>query len=415
MKEKKKLSLATKTFIGFGLGIVIGLVFGEKATIVKPLGTIFLNMIKMIVVPMVFFSITAGVASLGDLKKLRNIGVKVVGLYALTSALCVGLGLIMANIINPGKGFDLTALSQSTDYEAQAMPSIIDTLIDMFPSNIFTSFTNTNMLQIIVFSVFLGVALIMMGKEGERLLAGVQSCANAMYKITAIVMEFSPIGVCALLADSVGAYGLKIFGPLGKLILTVYASDVILVLLMYIPMVALLAKFPVKKWLQGIWKVWVVTASTTSSSGSLPITTSVTNDEFGVSSELSSFSLPLGATINMNGGCIYYAAAIVMMAQIYGMNLTPSALVNIIISTVLVAMGCPGVPGGAIIMTTILLTNMGLPLEIVGLIAGIFRLIDMANTTFNVTGDVVTTMVVARSEGMMHTLGTGAETETKAA
>ena len=415
MKEKKKLSLATKTFIGFGLGIVIGLVFGEKATIVKPLGTIFLNMIKMIVVPMVFFSITAGVASLGDLKKLRNIGVKVVGLYALTSALCVGLGLIMANIINPGKGFDLTALSQSTDYEAQAMPSIIDTLIDMFPSNIFTSFTNTNMLQIIVFSVFLGVALIMMGKEGERLLAGVQSCANAMYKITAIVMEFSPIGVCALLADSVGAYGLKIFGPLGKLILTVYASDVILVLLMYIPMVALLAKFPVKKWLQGIWKVWVVTASTTSSSGSLPITTSVTNDEFGVSSELSSFSLPLGATINMNGGCIYYAAAIVMTAQIYGMNLTPSALVNIIISTVLVAMGCPGVPGGAIIMTTILLTNMGLPLEIVGLIAGIFRLIDMANTTFNVTGDVVTTMVVARSEGMMNTLGTGAETETKAA
>ena len=415
MKEKKKLSLATKTFIGFGLGIVIGLVFGEKATIVKPLGTIFLNMIKMIVVPMVFFSITAGVASLGDLKKLRNIGVKVVGLYALTSALCVGLGLIMANIINPGKGFDLTALSQSTDYEAQAMPSIIDTLIDMFPSNIFTSFTNTNMLQIIVFSVFLGVALIMMGKEGERLLAGVQSCANAMYKITAIVMEFSPIGVCALLADSVGAYGLKIFGPLGKLILTVYASDVILVLLMYIPMVALLAKFPVKKWLQGIWKVWVVTASTTSSSGSLPITTSVTNDEFGVSSELSSFSLPLGATINMNGGCIYYAAAIVMTAQIYGMNLTPSALVYIIISTVLVAMGCPGVPGGAIIMTTILLTNMGLPLEIVGLIAGIFRLIDMANTTFNVTGDVVTTMVVARSEGMMHTLGTGAETETKAA
>ena len=415
MKEKKKLSLATKTFIGFGLGIVIGLVFGEKATIVKPLGTIFLNMIKMIVVPMVFFSITAGVASLGDLKKLRNIGVKVVGLYALTSALCVGLGLIMANIINPGKGFDLTALSQSTDYEAQAMPSIIDTLIDMFPSNIFTSFTNTNMLQIIVFSIFLGVALIMMGKEGERLLAGVQSCANAMYKITAIVMEFSPIGVCALLADSVGAYGLKIFGPLGKLILTVYASDVILVLVMYIPMVALLARFPVKKWLQGIWKVWVVTASTTSSSGSLPITTSVTNDEFGVSSELSSFSLPLGATINMNGGCIYYAAAIVMTAQIYGMNLTPSALVNIIIFTVLVAMGCPGVPGGAIIMTTILLTNMGLPLEIVGLIAGIFRLIDMANTTFNVTGDVVTTMVVARSEGMMHTLGTGAETETKAA
>ena len=215
----KKMSLALKTFIGFGLGILIGLIFQEKATVLKPLGTIFLNMIKMIVVPLVFCSITAGVASLGDLRKLRSIGVKVVGLYALTSA--------------------------------------------------------------------------------------IQSFSDVMSKI---------------------------FGPLGKLILTVYASDVILVFLMYVPMVALLARFPVVQFFKGIWKVWVVTLSTTSSAGSLPITTSVTNDDFGVSPELSSFSLPL---------------------------------------------------------------------EIVGMIAGIFRLIDMANTTFNVTGDVVTTMVVARSENML--------------
>ncbi len=401
LNKKKKMSLALKTFIGFGLGIVIGLIFGEKATVLKPLGTIFLNMIKMIVVPMVFFSITAGVASLGDLRKLRSIGVKVVGLYALTSAISVLIGFLVANVTNPGKGFDMSALSGGTEYEAQEMPSVLDTIIDAFPSNVFNSFANANMLQIIVFSIFLGVALIMLEDKGERLISAIQALADVMYKITAIVMEFSPIGVCALLADSVGAYGLKIFGPLGKLILTVYASDVILVCLMYVPMVALLARFPLGQFFKSIWKVWVVTASTTSSSGSLPVTTSVTNDDFGVSPELSSFSLPLGATINMNGGCIYYAAAIVMTAQIYGMELTPAALVNIVVSTVLVAMGCPGVPGGAIIMTTILLTNMGLPLEIVGLIAGIFRLIDMANTTFNVTGDVVTTMVVARSENMI--------------
>lgn len=399
--KQKKLSLAVKTFIGFGLGIVIGLIFGEKATVIKPLGTIFLNMIKMIVVPMVFFSITAGVASLGDLRKLRSIGVKVVGLYAATSAISVLIGFFVANITNPGLGFDMSALAEPSQYEAQEMPSVLDTIIDAFPSNVFNSFANANMLQIIVFSIFLGVALIMLGEKGERLSSAIQGLADVMYKITAIVMEFSPIGVCALLADSVGAYGLEIFGPLGKLILTVYASDVILVFLMYVPMVALLAKFPVARFFKGIWKVWVVTASTTSSSGTLPVTTSVTNDDFGVSPELSSFSLPLGATINMNGGCIYYAAAIVMTAQIYGMQLTPAALVNIVVSTVLVAMGCPGVPGGAIIMTTILLTNMGLPLEIVGMIAGIFRLIDMANTTFNVTGDVVTTMVVARSENML--------------
>ncbi len=415
MKEKKKLSLAAKTFIGFGLGIVLGVIFGEKASIVKPLGTIFLNMIKMIVVPMVFFSITAGVAALSDIKKLRNIGVKVVGLYAITSAISVCIGLIMANVTNPGLGFDMSALASDSVYEAKEMPSVLDTIINAFPSNVFVSFTQGDMLPIIVFAIFVGVALIMMGEKGQKMAEGVQNLADVMYQITAIVMEFSPIGVCALLADSVGSYGLKVFGPLGKLILTVYASDVILVFLMYVPMVALLARFPVGKWFKSIVKVWVVTASTTSSAGTLPVSTQVTNEDFGVSPELSSFSLPLGATINMNGGCIYYAAAIVMTAQIYGMNLTPGALVNIIISTVLVAMGCPGVPGGAIIMTTILLTNMGLPLEIVGLIAGIFRLIDMANTTFNVTGDIVTTMVVARSEGMMRDPATGEMPQTKVA
>ena len=415
MKEKKKLSLAAKTFIGFGLGIVLGVIFGEKASIVKPLGTIFLNMIKMIVVPMVFFSITAGVAALSDIKKLRNIGVKVVGLYAITSAISVCIGLIMANVTNPGLGFDMSALASDSVYEAKEMPSVLDTIINAFPSNVFVSFTQGDMLPIIVFAIFVGVALIMMGERGQKMAEGVQNLADVMYQITAIVMEFSPIGVCALLADSVGSYGLKVFGPLGKLILTVYASDVILVFLMYVPMVALLARFPVGKWFKSIMKVWVVTASTTSSAGTLPVSTQVTNEDFGVSPELSSFSLPLGATINMNGGCIYYAAAIVMTAQIYGMNLTPGALVNIIISTVLVAMGCPGVPGGAIIMTTILLTNMGLPLEIVGLIAGIFRLIDMANTTFNVTGDIVTTMVVARSEGMMRDPATGEMPQKKVA
>ena len=293
----------------------------------------------------------------------------------------------------------MTALGE-VSYEAKEMPSVLDTIIDMFPTNVFQSFVNGNMLQIIVFAIFLGIAFILLGEKGQKMTTAVQYVADAMYKITAIVMEFSPIGVCALLADSVGAYGLKVFGPLGKLILTVYAADVVLILVMYVPMLVFLARFPVGKFFKGILPLWAVTLSTTSSAGSLPLTTSITNDEFGVSPELSSFSLPLGATINMNGGCIYYAAAIVLTAQIYGMNLGAAELFTIIVTTVLVAMGCPGVPGGAIIMTTILLTNMGLPLEIVGLIAGIFRIIDMADTTFNVTGDVVSTLCVARSENM---------------
>lgn len=399
-KNKKALGLATKVFIGFAAGIILGLIFGKKVLVLSPLGDIFLNMIKMIVVPMVFFSITAGIASMGDIKKLRNIGVKVVGMYVVTSAISVLIGYFIATLIDPGKGFDMSTLSGAAAYEAQEMPSIVDTIIDMFPSNVVGSMVSGNMLQIIVFATFLGIALILMGDATAGIVKGIDTMANVMYKITGIVMEFSPIGVAALMAKSVGEYGLSIFGPLGKLILTVYVSDIALVFLLYVPIIVLIAKIPLGHFFKNIWKVWVVTASTTSSSGSLPVTTSVVNDDFGVSPEISAFSLPLGATINMNGGCIYYAAAIVLTAQVYGVTLTPSSLFVLILSTVMVSMGCPGVPGGAIIMTTILLTNMGLPLEIVGMIAGIFRLIDMANTTFNVTGDVVTTLAVARNENL---------------
>lgn len=399
-KSKKTLGLATKVFIGFAAGIILGLIFGKKVLVLSPLGDIFLNMIKMIVVPMVFFSITAGIASMGDIKKLRNIGVKVVGMYVVTSAISVLIGYFIATLIDPGKGFDMSTLSGAAAYEAQEMPSIVDTIIDMFPSNVVGSMVSGNMLQIIVFATFLGIALILMGDATAGIVKGIDTMANVMYKITGIVMEFSPIGVAALMAKSVGEYGLSIFGPLGKLILTVYVSDIALVFLLYVPIIVLIAKIPLGHFFKNIWKVWVVTASTTSSSGSLPVTTSVVNDDFGVSPEISAFSLPLGATINMNGGCIYYAAAIVLTAQVYSVTLTPSSLFVLILSTVMVSMGCPGVPGGAIIMTTILLTNMGLPLEIVGMIAGIFRLIDMANTTFNVTGDVVTTLAVARNENL---------------
>lgn len=163
MSQAKKLGLASKVFIGFVVGIIIGVIFGEKASVLKPLGTIFLNMIKMIVVPLVFCSITAGVSSLRDLRKLRKIGMKVVGLYALTSAMSVVIGLCMAYLINPGKGFDLSLLSGTSKYSAQNMPSVIDTLVTMFPENVFNSMVTTNLLQVIVFAVFLGTALIMMG------------------------------------------------------------------------------------------------------------------------------------------------------------------------------------------------------------------------------------------------------------
>ncbi|HAE92447.1 dicarboxylate/amino acid:cation symporter [Tissierella praeacuta] len=399
--KKKKLGLSAKVFIGFGLGIILGIIFKEKVLVLKPVGDMFLRLIKMIVVPLILFSITAGVCSIGDMQKLKRIGSKTLLYYLFTTTLAGGISLTIANVINPGKGLSVEEIvATETVYEAAATPSVGETILQMIPDNIFTAFTTGNLMQIIVFSLFVGIAIIIMGDRGVRVRNFFESGAEIMYTITGMVMETSPYGVAALIACSVGAYGMKIFGPLAIFIGTVYLA-LISVILMYAVMLKLIGKVSLRQFFRKIPELWLVTSSTTSSSGSLPITLNVAKNKFGVAEELSSFTLPLGATMNMNGGVCFYAASVIFVSQIYGIELSFTQQAMTVLMATLVSVGAPGIPGGAIVMSTMLLSTMGLPLDVVGMIAGIFRLIDMGTTTINVTGDVVSTICIARGENMI--------------
>ena len=363
----KKLGLTSKIFIGFALGIILGLIFGEKVTVIKPLGDIFLTLIKMIVVPLVFCSITSGVASIGDINKLKRIGSKTLIYFVVATMLAGIIGIVIAQLVQPGSGVELNMIQANSKYEAKEMPTLAKTLLDMFPSNPIKALVDGNLMQIIVFSLFLGVSLTLLGEKGKKAIELFDIGTEAMYKMTAIVMDFSPIGVAALMACSIGEYGLKIFGPLGKFILTDYLGLLAVILLLYVPMLKFIAKIPLGYFFKKVLQIWLVTASTTSSSGTLPVTISVTKKKFGVSDELAEFILPLGATMNMNGAVVYYSAAVMFVSQIYGVTMDLSQQVLIIILATIISIGSPGIPGGGIVMTIMLLTTMGLPMEIVGM------------------------------------------------
>ncbi len=398
--KKVKIGLTGKVFIGFALGILLGIIFGEKITVISFIGTIFLNLVKMNVVPLIFFSIVSGIASMSDMTKLKKIGIKTVIYYIITTIIAAGVGLLIANTTQPGKGLDMSALVLDSSYEAEAMPSIADTLTDMFPSNIISSMAEGNLMQIIVFCVFLGIALVVLGDRAEKVKHAFAIGSDIMCKITDLVMKFSPIGVCALMACVTGQYGTDIFGPLAKFIVCVFGSQLLVLVVIYGIMLKFIAKVPLRKFYKKMVPVWLMTLSTTSSSATLPLSNKTCNEEFGVSDELSGFTLPLGATINMNGAVIFYAIATMFVAQVYGVDFGITKQITLILLTTCISVGSPGIPGGAIVMTTMLLSNMGLPLDIVGVLAGINRLIDMGDTSINVTGDIVSTLCIARTENM---------------
>lgn len=398
----KKLGLGTKVFIGFVIGIILGLIFKEKILVIKPVGDIFLTLIKMIVVPLIFFSITSGIFSIGDVQKLKRIGSKTLLYFIGTTLLAGGIGLLVANLIKPGDGINIASIdAASTEYEASTIPTFGETILGLFPSNPLQSLAEGNLMQIIIFALFLGISVTLIGNKSESIKKLFNEGTEVMYKMTGIVMEFSPLGVAALMACTIGEYGLKIFGPLGEFILVDYIGLISVIIVVYLFMLKFVAKFSITKFFKHIVKIWAVTVSTTSSSGTLPVTISVVKNDYKVKEELALFTLPIGATINMNGAVVYYSAAIIFVSQIYGVHMPISQQLLIVLMATLISVGSPGIPGGGIVMTIMLLTTMGLPMEIVGLIAGIYRILDMGHTTLNVTGDVVSTLCIARSENMI--------------
>jgi Na+/H+-dicarboxylate symporter len=388
----KRMGLLTQIFIAFILAIVVGVIVGPSIEVVKPLGDLFLRLIQFIIVPLVLASLVVGVAGTGDLKQIGRMGGVTFFYYLLTTAIAIFIGLMLANIFRPGVGVDIT--QPTGEVEATEAPGVIDTLLNIVPVNPIASMVEGNMLQIIFFAIFLGIAIAMLGSKAQTVYNFFDGLAEMMYKITGMVMKVAPIGVFGLVAPTVGEYGASVLLPLLKVILIVFAGCIIHALLVYSSSVKYFANMNPLKFFKGIAPASLVAFSTTSSSGTLPVTIKSTEENLGVPRKVSSFVLPLGSTINMDGTALYQGVAVIFIAQFFGYDLSFAEQLMIILTATLASIGTAGVPGAGLIMTTMVVTAVGLPLEGIALIAGIDRILDMARTSVNVTGDASAAVVV---------------------
>jgi len=397
---KEKMSLTTKIMIGLAAGIVAGIALQGAPdfvnTFIAPLGRLFLNLIMMIIVPLVFSSLIVGAASVGDVKTLGRMGGKTLGYYLITTAVAITIGLSLGAIIQPGAGLSIPVDVEMTASEA---PPLVETLLNIVPRNAINAMATGNMLQIIVFALFLGIAFNSIPKEkGQVFIDFFDGLAEIMYKVTSYVMAYAPIGVFGLITPVVVNHGLSVLLPLAKVIAAVYIGCIIHAVVVYSGAVKIFGKMNPIQFFKGIMPAAITAFSTTSSAGTLPVTIKCARENLGVSKKVSSFVLPLGATINMDGTALYQGVSVLFVAQLYGVDLTMGQMGTIILTATLASIGTAGVPGAGLIMLSLVLTSVGLPLEGVALVAGIDRILDMARTSVNVIGDGSAAVVVAATE-----------------
>lgn len=398
-KMKIKFNLVTQIFIAFILAILLGSIFGSSIDFLKPLGDLFLRLIKFIIAPLILSTLVVGVASSSDPKQLGRMGLKTIAYYLGTTAVAIIIGLGVAYMISPGQGVDIATDNLVVPESATKEPEgAITTLLNIIPENPFTALADGNILQVIFFALFIGLAITFVGEKAQPVYQFFEGFAEIMYKITGIVMKFAPIGILGLLAPVVGQYGLAVLLPLGKVIIAVFIACLLHVFLVYSMAVKVWGKIGPLQFFKGISPAALVAFSTASSAGTLPITIKNTTENLGVPNKVASFVLPLGATINMDGTAIYQGVAVVFIAQFYGLELTMLQLLSVVLTTVLASIGTAGVPGAGMIMLAMVLTSVNMPLEGIALIAGIDRVLDMMRTTVNVVGDASASVVVAGTE-----------------
>ena len=395
MAQKKKLSLTVKITISLVLGVIAGLLLQGRSdiavTYIKPFGTIYLNLIKMVVVPVVLLSIMQGIISLQDVRKVGSIGVKTVAFYMCTTALAVTLGLLFANILNVGGGYVIA--TEGLVYEAKEAPSFIETIVNIFPSNFFQPMASANMLQVIVIAILFGFGIILAGEKGKAAQEFVDSFAEVCFKVMGMILELSPIGVFALICPVVAENGPAVLLPLLKVILVAYVGYICHMILVYSMAVKGFAGMNPVTFFKGMSRPIMFAFSSASSVGTLPFNLEATQ-KLGARKSVASFVLPLGATINMDGTAIYQGVCAIFIAEIFGIDLGLSQQLTIILTATLASIGTAGVPGSGMIMLAMVLQSVGLPVEGIALVAGIDRILDMGRTVVNITGDAACTIVV---------------------
>lgn len=399
MKEKKKMSLAMQIFIALVLAIAAGLLLQKHAqfaeTYIKPFGTIFLNLLKFIVVPIVLFSIMCGIISMRDIKKVGAIGLKTVVYYMCTTAFAITIGLIGGNLFK--KMFPVIATTDLS-YQVGEKTSLMDTIVNIFPSNFISPMAEANMLQVIVMALLIGFAIILVGEEkNTRIITACNDLNDVFMKCMEMILKLSPIGVFCLLCPVVAANGATIIGSLAMVLLAAYVCYIVHAVVVYSFAVKTIGGISPLTFFKEMLPAIMFAFSSASSVGTLPINMECT-EKLGTSREISSFILPLGATINMDGTAIYQGVCAIFIASCYGIHLTLPQMLTIIFTATLASIGTAGVPGAGMVMLAMVLTSVGLPVDGIALVAGVDRIFDMGRTTVNITGDVSCCVIVSNLE-----------------
>jgi Na+/H+-dicarboxylate symporter len=389
-----RVSLLYKIFFAMVLGALVGAVFGPKAAILNPFGQVFLNLLKMAAFPLIVVNLIAGIASLSDPKIFGRIGIKIMCYYTLTTAVALVVGLATGILFKPGAGF---VLKEGAKVAIEKVPSFGETIMNLLPSNIFKALSDGRFDQIIVFSLFVGIAVLFLGKDDRNYLSSLFDRLTKLFsKLVGIIMIYAPIGVFALMAVTVGKYGALLAGFLAKYLAATYISVAIMITL-YVTLVYLFTRTSPVQFLRDAMPLIITAASTSSSMASIPVNLSCA-DKMNVPRSISSFTIPLGAQVNKDGNGIMLSLAFLFAAQAAGMEISLPILVKVVFIALILTTGAGGVPGSGIVTVAIIVDAFGLPLEVVGIIAGIFGLIDMGLTMINCLGDLAGTRIIAGSE-----------------
>lgn len=413
MKKSKHLGLSTKIFIALLLGAVFGLLINFflptgvlKDTILIDgilylIGNGFIRLMQMLVIPLVICSLISGTMSIGDTKTLGRVGIKTIVFYTATTALAISIALIMAMMIRPGIGLNMSAV-ETPDVNISQGVSFVDTLLNIIPKNIVASMADGDMLPIIVFSVFVGIMLAKLGEKATTVSKFFVEFNDIMMEMTIAVMKVAPIGVFCMIARTIATIGFDAFLPMLKYMACVFFALGVQCFGIYLLLLFGFTRLNPFTFIKKFFPVMEFAFSTSSSNATIPLSIETLKDKLGVSNKISSFTIPLGATINMDGTAIMQGVAVVFIADAYGIELTAGMLATVIATATLASIGTAGVPGVGLVTLAMVLTSVGLPTEGIALIMGIDRILDMLRTAVNVTGDAVCTTIVAKQSGMLN-------------
>ncbi len=412
MSEAKKMSLTVKVLLGMALGIIVGLVINLSGLnapgsfineyIVNGLfhvvGKMFVNSLKMLVVPLVFFSLICGVCGIGDIRMLGRVGGKSFALYMLTTAIAIATAILIAATFGIGKGMNIDS---AATFAGKEQPPLSQVLIDIIPKNPIASMANGDMLPIIFFSILLGVSMLMVGKKAKSFIEGAEIANEIMMKMVNIIMSVAPYAVFALIAKAISILGIDLLQSLAGYVGVLVGSLMFHLFITLMIVLKIFSGLSPAMFLKKIRNVQIFAFSTASSNATIPVTMRTVTERFGVNNSVASFTVPFGATINMDGTAIMQGVATVFIANAYNVDLGISGYLTVILMSVLASIGTAGVPGVGLIMLSMVFTQVNLPVEGIGLILGVDRLMDMIRTAVNVSGDATVSSIVAKSEGKM--------------